>query len=129
MSWSKQLLSIRKRQQWESITQRNEKEALIIKRHQAVTGPPMTTSGLIREEAKSVDNLQSSNPALPLRSSSKSDYNIQQTTTPITNGIMQGQVWLPAIPIMFANSAGQVMMPHNGQKHSGKFFFYIFVFP
>lgn len=115
MSWSKQLLGIRKRQQWESITKRNEKEALI---KGPLTSPQMSTSGLIRE-AKSVDNLHS-NPQLPLRSSSKPI--IQQQTSPMTNGIMQGQVWLPAIPIMFANTAGQVMMPHNGQKHSGKFF-------
>ena len=42
-------------------------------------------------------------PNLPARSSSKSEWNISQSQTP-ANGIMQGQVWMPAFPIMFTNT-------------------------
>ena len=42
-------------------------------------------------------------PNLPARSTSKSEWNISQSQTP-ANGIMQGQVWMPAFPIMFTNT-------------------------
>ena len=52
-------------------------------------------------------------PNLPQRSTSKSDYNMSQSLSP-ANGIMQGQVWMPAFPIMFTNTVatqGNMNMP------------------
>ena len=53
-------------------------------------------------------------PNLPVRSTSKSDYNMSHSTTTQANGIMQGQVWMPAFPIMFTNTVanqGNMNMP------------------
>ena len=99
-----------KRQQRKTIS--SENESLMKEEKKA------ETKTILVRQSKSVENLSS--PQLPLRSSSKSEYNLGHQTT---NGIMQGQVWLPAIPIMFANTAGQVMVPHNGpgQHSAGNF--------